>query len=85
MDHKALHAHDGKANLVLAEIRMCLAEEGRDPSYLDMMTDFDMMTNVIMRPETIAKILRRLEAFGALRIERCAGHRNHYILQEKKP
>lgn len=79
MNHKAPRAHDGKANLVLAEIRMCLVEEGSDPSYLDMMTD------IIMRPETIAKILRRLEAFGALRIERRAGHRNHYILQEKKP
>jgi hypothetical protein len=68
-----------KVNLILADIRMCQAEEDRDPSYLDMMTD------VVMRPETIAKILRRLEAFGDLRIERCAGRRNHYIIQEKKP
>jgi len=66
-----------KVNLILADIRMCQAEEDRDPSYLDMMTD------VVMRPEIIAKVLRRLEEFGDLHIERRAGRRNHYILQEK--
>ena len=70
-------AHVAKANLVLAEIRMCQAEEDHDPSYLDMMTD------IVVSPNTIAKVLRRLQAFGNLRIERRAGLRNHYILQEK--
>jgi len=70
-------AHIAKANLVLAAIRMCHAEEGQDPSYLDMMTD------VVVSTRTIAKVLRRLQAFGNLRIERRAGRRNHYILQEK--
>jgi hypothetical protein len=69
-------AHVAKANLVLAAIRMCHAEEGQDPSYLDM------MTNVVVSTRTIAKVLRRLQAFGNLRIERRAGRRNHYILQE---
>jgi DNA-binding transcriptional regulator YhcF (GntR family) len=72
-------ARISKANTVLADIRMCLAEEGNSPSYLDMMTD------ITISPNTIVKILRRLEAFGDLRIERRAGRRNHYILQEKKP
>jgi hypothetical protein len=56
---------------------MCHAEEGQDPSYLDMMTD------VVVSTRTIAKVLRRLQAFGNIRIERRAGRRNHYILQEK--
>jgi DNA-binding transcriptional regulator YhcF (GntR family) len=77
MNRKAPHAHIGKANLILAEIRMCHVEEGQDPSYLDMMTD------IVISPKTISKILRRLQAFGNLRIERRAGRRNHYILQEK--
>ena len=71
--------HSDTMNLVLAEIRMCHAEEGCDPSYLDMMTD------IVISPKTIAKILRRLQAFGDLRIERRAGRRNHYTIQEKKP
>ena len=79
MNHKPARqrAHVAKANLVLAAIRMCHAEEGQDPSYLDMMTD------VVVSTRTIAKVLRRLQAFGNLRIERRAGRRNHYILQEK--
>jgi predicted transcriptional regulator len=80
MNRKTLRqrAHVAKANLVLAAIRMCHAEEGQDPSYIDMMTD------VVVSTRTIAKVLRRLEAFGDLRIERYAGgRRNHYILQEK--
>jgi hypothetical protein len=71
--------HVAKANLVLAAIRMCHAEEGRDPSYIDIVTD------IVTCPRTIAKVLRRLEALGDLCIERCAGRRNHYIIQEKKP
>lgn len=70
--------HSDKTKLVLAAIKMCQTEEGRDPSYLDMITD------VVISPNTISKILRRLKAFGDLRIERCAGRRNHYIIQEKK-
>jgi len=77
MNRKATHAHIGKENLILAEIRMCQAEEDHDPSYLDMMTD------IVVSPNTIAKVLRRLQASGNMRIERRAGRRNHYILQEK--
>lgn len=80
MKHKSSHQLAAPiANLILADIRMCQAEEGHDPSYIDITTD------IVIRPELIAKVLRKLEAFGDLRIERCTGRRNHYIIQEKKP
>ena len=51
------------------------ASEQCDPSY----EDISFFCQV--RPETIAKVLRRLEAFGEVRVRRNPGRRNQYIIR----
>ncbi len=63
--------------IVLKLIRYFQQEEGRDPTYIDINCDLGL------RPEKISQTLREHESHGELRVERRAGRRNHYIIQEE--
>ncbi len=62
---------------VLKLIKYFQREEHADPTYLDIEDESGQC------PRTIAKKLRELEASQDLRVERRAGCRNHYIIQEE--
>lgn len=61
---------------VLGVIRYFVQEERIDPTY------DDLSYYCKLRPEVIARALRRMEAFGQLKVERRRSKCNHYILME---
>lgn len=64
-----------KHALVLSLIQMFHVHEGQDPSYLDFIVECEMGSN------TVARVLRRLESEGTLKIRRGHGcRRNEYTM-----